>query len=236
MSSARLAPYRLGGGEPNEVLVGRYLWNMAIIEALHPTLNMVEVLLRNSFYGGIAMLAGPAWFDNHRVLVNEHAQEEVAEAKQRLLAGGRVTTPPDVIAALDFGFWTGLTNREYEQGPGRPPEQIPLWPTLLDLIRTGLPPRLRTRTALSEFLGRVRIIRNRAFHCEPLWLGHPDRQGKRVPLSVDHAEMCELIRTMAPRVADVHDLLDRFPYEFDRGPGPWIEAVRKLCVDRGHAA
>lgn len=168
------------------------------------------------------------------VLVNPRAQEEIEDAKRRIAEAGRPADPPHVVAALDLGFWSGLCNREYEQGPAMRALQIALWPSLLRPLGAALPRELRRRQALSEFLGRVRIIRNRAYHHEPVRRGQEDRRGTVVALTVDHARMRDLVRSLGPRIAPVLDLCDRFPDVYDRGHGPWTEAVKGFCLDSGY--
>lgn len=233
LSTARLRGYRVSAAEPNEVVLGRYLWNVALAESIYPTIHFLEVALRNSFHGAIAMLAGPNWFDDPSVVVNEHAREEVLRTKKRIAEGGHDVDVPRVIAGLDLGFWAGLCSRMYEQGPVTPAAQIPLWPAVMRQLGPLLPNALRTRPALSEFLGRVRIIRNRAFHHEPLWAGHVDRRRIVVPLSVDHAQMQVLVRSLSPRAAALMQLSDRFGDVFDPGPEPWTMAVKEFCAREG---
>ena len=232
-SGARLAAYRVNTAEPNDAVLGRYLWNIALAQALYPTLHVVEVALRNSFHGAIAMVAGPEWFDLPAVLVNARARDEVVQVKQRIREAGHAVEISRVIAGLDLGFWAGLCSRQYEQGPAMPADQIPLWPVTMRHLGPLLPHTLRTRAELSEFLGRVRIIRNRAYHHEPLWAGHRDRRGQMVPLSFDHAQMQALGEALTPRGAALVRLVDRFGDVFDAGSGVWAAAVREHCAGEG---
>lgn len=215
------------------MVLGRYLWNVALAEALYPTIHFLEVQVRNAFHGAIAMVAGPSWYDLPNLVVNEKARAEIAEAKRRIIEAGHAVDIPRVIAALDLGFWGGLCNRQYEQGPTTPVTQVPLWPSVMKQLSPMLPHELRTRAALSEFLGRVRIIRNRAYHHEPLWAGTRDRQGVVVPLSVDHERMHRVIKTLGPRGSDLVRLCDRFGDVFDRGSGPWSRDIRVFCEGMG---
>ena len=233
LSQARLSAYRIGPEDANEVVLGRYLWNIALAESLYPTIHLLEVALRNSFHGAIAMVAGPEWFDQPAVVVNARTRDEIFQVKQRIREAGHAVAVPRVIAGLDLGFWSGLCSRLYEQGPAMPPSQIPLWPVVMRHLGPLLPRSLRTRASLSEFLGRVRIIRNRAYHHEPLWAGHRDRRGQMVPLSFDHAQMQLLVDALSPRSAALMRLADRFGDVFDAGPGPWTAAVRELCEAEG---
>lgn len=232
LSSARLNAFR-GAEDPNDMVLGRYLWNVSLAEALHPTIQFLEVSLRNAFHGAIAMMVGPKWYEMGAVVVNDHARVEIGDAKKKIEEAGHAVDPPRVIAALDLGFWAGLCNRQYEQGPQTDPAQITLWPTLMKDLGPLLPNELRTRRSLSEFLGRARIIRNRAYHHEPIWLGHNDRHGVRVPLSVDHRRMQQVVETLSPPSAALMRICDRFPEVFDRGPVPWVDDVRRYCKQVG---
>jgi hypothetical protein len=235
LSSARLSAFRAAPDEPGDLVLGRYLWNVALAEALYPTFHFLEVQLRNAFHGGIAMIAGPRWYDLATVVANENARADIMEAKRRIVEAGHPVDPPRVVAALNIGFWAGLCNREYEQGPLSPVSQIPLWPVLFKHVGPLLPQSLRTRASLSEFLGRVRIIRNRAYHHEPIWNGVRDRHGARVPLSVDHGHMQQLIQSLSPQGSGLLGLCDRFSEVFDRGATPWVEDVRRYCAENGVA-
>lgn len=179
------------------------------------------------------MLAGPEWYELPTVVVDERARKEIVDAKVRIAQRGHAPDGPRIIAALDLGFWTGLCNREYEQGVNTPAGHVPLWPALFHHLGAALPRDLRTRAVLSEYLGRVRLIRNRASHHEPLWLGERDRRGHRVPLSVDHARMQNLARSLNPRCGDLLRMCDRFSVVFDAGPDRWITDLRDFCARAG---
>lgn len=226
LSSARLRGYRVAPEEPDEIALGRYLWNIALAEALYPAMHLLEVSLRNALDGAISAYAGPDWYDDARIIVDPRAREDVQTARKRIADAGHSADKTRIIAALDLGFWSGLFNREYEQTPLPTPDRIALWPGVLIMVGPCLPPSLRNRAAMSEFLGRVRIIRNRAYHHEPLWRGCPDRRGVPVPLSIDHARIVDTIQFLSPEVGRLFTLIDRFGDVFDGGPERWIEALR----------
>ncbi len=48
VSSERLAPYCMTTGDTDIDIIGRYLWNTALGEALYPSLQGLEIALRNS--------------------------------------------------------------------------------------------------------------------------------------------------------------------------------------------
>ena len=59
-SPSRLAPYLLPG-ESMDVAFARYQWNLLLAEAMLPTLNYVEIGLRNALNRSISDLYGTDW-------------------------------------------------------------------------------------------------------------------------------------------------------------------------------
>lgn len=86
----------------------------------------------------------------------------VASAKQKLAEVGKPLEADRIVAELNFGFWSNLLNRPYEQ------QQV-LWPTLLRAVFPYAPARFRNRPALSRRFNEIRQLRNRIFHHEPIW-------------------------------------------------------------------
>lgn len=225
-----MAAYRLADAEAPGDTLGRYLWNVALAEALSPSLHFLEVILRNRMDRAISEIAGPQWFDEAHVVVDPRSRKHVTEAKAQLLADHREPNRDRIVAELRFGFWVGLFNREYEVGPDRLPTQVPLWPRVARAIVPYGPRGLRRRSILSEQLGRFRILRNRAYHHEPLWRGLRDRRGALVPLSVDHSNIVRLVAAMAPELERSLRVIDRFGDVYERGPEPWLQRGADLCA------
>lgn len=230
LSRPRLDTYRLAETEEQTVILGRYLWNVALGEALSPCLHFLEVGLRNRLDDAISGIAGPGWYDDPNVLVDPRSRVHVLEAGAQLVADRRLFDRNRLIAELPFGFWVGLLNREYEVGPDRSPSQIALWPRLARGVVPHGPRGLRVRAVLSEQLGRFRILRNRAYHHEPLWRGLRDRRGAIVPLSIDHSNMTRLVSAMSPELGRALGRVDRFQDLYDEGPGRWIRFAMELCA------
>jgi hypothetical protein len=80
----------------------------------------------------------------------------VGDATQRLYDLGKQPTAGRVVAELSYGYWVGLANA-YD---------TTLWRTDLHRIFT---PRIEARRALHETLDRLRTLRNRIAHHEPIF-------------------------------------------------------------------
>lgn len=91
---------------------------------------------------------------------------------------------------MNFGFWTSLLDKRYEQVPA-----------LLKSAFPHMPRRLRTRINLSKRFNEVRKLRNRIFHHEPIWYW---------PLPDKHQRIIEAIRWIEPAMADYIAVVDRF--------------------------
>src|SRR5688572_14106984 len=172
VSAERIGSFRRGTAD-DEAVLARYLWNIALCEALYPSLHFLEVALRNVVFeaaaatypfAGTAGSGGAAgsWLEQPGILHGDEARM-VRAAGQRLSRRGKPCEAGRLVAELSFGFWTTLFDVRYEQNRV-------LWPRLFaQKIFAHAPRQKRSRKALSPLLNRVRHLRNRAFHHEPIW-------------------------------------------------------------------
>ncbi len=193
MSLERLGPYRRDGCAIGKALE-RYQWNLALSEALYPTLQCLEVGLRNVLHREMSALYGTGlWMlPSARVLLQREA-DQVQAVVQRLGRGPAAVTANRIVAEASFGFWTALLDRPYEM----------LWRRLLKGGFPNVPRSSRTRTELSRRLNSARRLRNRVFHHEPVW--------HWTDLRDQHQMLVETVGWLSPLMADLALKLDRFP-------------------------
>jgi hypothetical protein len=206
LSSARLGPYSASAGEARWESLARYAWNVSLCEAFYPLLHHVEVVLRNGLddlgrtaYPYHRVHRIPSWLDADPSPLNQYGQGDVLKAKKNLFgvdrATGRLLAPRrpylagDLVAALDFGFWTGLFNKHYFFQNARDRR---LWPHGLSSVFPHAPRKLHFGE-VSGRLSELRRLRNRVFHHEPIW--------RRVDLAGDRDGALELLDWMSPEVA-----------------------------------
>ena len=200
VSAERIGTFRRGTADDEEVLA-RYLWNIALCEALYPSLHLLEVGLRNVVFEAAAATypltaAGGCWLEQPGILHADEARA-VRAAAQRLSRRGKPCEPGRLVAELSFGFWTALFDVRYEQ------DRV-LWPRLFaQKIFAHAPRQNRSRKALSPLLNRVRHLRNRAFHHEPIWHWSD--------LAQQHALVVDLLSWMSPELRATVSAIDRFP-------------------------
>ncbi len=85
LSKERVHAYR---GKPaqrisDDQLFARYAWNMAISESLYPSLQLLEVTLRNTIHqAASAHFNSEYWFDLSHILQQSHEKDAVLSAKK----------------------------------------------------------------------------------------------------------------------------------------------------------
>jgi hypothetical protein len=220
LSKDRLSAYQQPTDRDALDPVARYLWNLALSEALYPTLQALEVALRNTLNDQFATLFGVNWYEQQRVVMEVWGEQQVSAAKNTLTRAHKPHTPGRIIAELNFGFWTHLFNVSYERH---------VWQTLWSrsAIFPGLPRRHRTRRFLSSRMERTRRLRNRVFHYEPIWHWRD--------LAQQHADVLEAIRWVSPVLRDTIQSLDRFPDVHQQGPSVFRAELDALCLRDGYA-
>ncbi len=217
LSKARLQPYRNVTANDTDALC-MYMRNMELSYGLYPVLQSVEVALRNGIHdAGVQAFQAADWFRDSAILplkpreqrILETARDNVWDAQGcdvRAIRQGRIAAPPlpavdDHIAALTFGFWTGMMNAPYTNL---------IWntrPGKIDLAQVAFKYAGRNnRKSIPIFLivNRLRLLRNRISHHEPI-LNRPP------PLNVAHQEALQILQWISPSMHSIVMMTDPFP-------------------------
>lgn len=234
ISVERLGEYKRNDSETAMDRLGHYAWNVALCEALYPVLHLLEVALRNSLHEAIRRShpvpqylrrSSMSWVDaDTLVLTPEHAAR-VAAVKGDLAARLRGTSKPltagRLIAELNFGFWTYLFDSAYGFVS---PAQPRLWPRLLADVFPAAPAGTSlTRATIETRLKNIRMLRNRAFHHEPIW-NDPDLEAK-------YDDAVELVRWISPATAETVLELDRFADVYNDGADRFLRRrIHQIAV------
>jgi len=211
VSRVRLENYRPPNGSDLAMVV-TYFYNIELSEALYPTLQAFEIALRNSIHLALSQHFQSAnWFDRPgfypppRPPATEPWQERaIREARDQLTNESKSHDADRIVAALHFGFWHGLLNRPFEQKLWRPHHSA-----LLGQVFPHATRRQRNRQAIWDRVDRIRIIRNRVMHYEPIWY--------RPHLRQDHADILEALGWISPAMQRTIAMCDRFPQVFATG-------------------
>jgi len=196
-STARLSRYLSACGGDAGRAASAYSHNLLVAESLFPLLNVLEIALRNAVHARLSAMYGRAdWWlawDGHPDFVWQ--LKEVHKAKGKLLRRRESINADKVVAELTFAFWGSLFNANY---------QDELWKSLR-LAFPNCPKVQRKRQNVSAVLNKLRHLRNRVFHHEPLlWL--------------------------APSVIDLHNMGVETVGWFDPKLAAWLERYDRLTA------
>lgn len=205
LSEPRLKAY--GWGQVDESLViARYKWNLALSEALYPSLSLLEVGLRNRMDTALTHLNGTEWLhENSNYWVRtpwmqskglpNPEQDAILKTKQKLIRDNGGWSRPKLVAELNFGFWTNLFKSHYHPT---------IWQRKEKPMRLVFPenPKVSAKQAY-EALNRVRTLRNRIAHHEAIW--------NKPALQEDYQTIFFLLSSLSQPLKTIASDLDRFP-------------------------
>lgn len=173
-----------------------YEWNIDLASALfHRHLGTLEVLIRNALHREMAANYNRHdWWNSSDAWRNElddYGRKRVRKA----LDGARC--PGDVVAALSFGFWCALLDRNHER----------LWRAAL---HRAFPEYRGTRKRLHKDLYHLVRLRNRLAHHEPIHA----RQG----IALDHEKIIRISGLISMEMAQWMRERDPVPEVLARRP------------------
>ena len=111
-SSERLGTHLKAAGGDRAKALHLYTWNTAISAAFYGPLQGLEVVLRNAMHRRLTESYGAAWYDNLTTGLDSVCLDRLAAAKTEAARTGQAPGPPQIVAALSFGFWISLLGPE----------------------------------------------------------------------------------------------------------------------------
>ena len=181
VSADRSSPYRISNPVSESEAYAAYAWNIALCESLYPALNCLEISLRNSIHQAVSAAFGNRFWFRTQLVGRE--EKTIQDLDAKFASKVSELEPGDYISECSFGFWVGLFRGTYEQA---------LWTSLLPAVFPYTPRRSRSRSELYARLDRIRRLRNRVFHHEPIWhLPDLPEQHQQIPkLSAGSVRRC----------------------------------------------
>ena len=143
-----------------------YTWNTAVAAAFYGPLQTLEITLRNAVHDAMRTKYGEFWFDTQ--LLRSADRHKVDQTVQYLHDRNGQPTADRVVAELPFGFWVTLFANPYD---------TTIWRTDLHHI---FEPRVKDRRGLHDALDRLRTLRNRIAHHEPISHRNLDDDYRRI--------------------------------------------------------
>ncbi len=157
LSSARLSTYEKYTNNLDEA-IQLYWWNIQISSALFECISICEVLIRNTISQALIELHGENW------AMNKTFQASLVDKTRKSLqeAINGVQSTDQVIAKLSFFFWQQFFTKRFDHQlwQGRLAKYFP------NLMMPTLP---EARKAIFDDLEKIRWLRNRIAHHEPIF-------------------------------------------------------------------
>lgn len=181
ISEERLATYLTAAGFDTDRALRTYLWNAQIGEAFHLPIQGVEVGLRNCVNRALCGKYGGNWWSEPSLLglLGPDKLRDLEVARRRITHRRAPMETSQIVATLSLGFWVGMLHRQYN------PQ---LWSSALRGTFADLP-RNRKLSDLAAHARRVRDLRNRIWHHEPIF---------RMNLSEEYRVVMELLTWICP--------------------------------------
>lgn len=198
-SKARIAPYLKDGDHAKHVL-NKYHANIALSEAMIPTLHYLEVCFRNRVDQVISKHYTSNWLTNipPQLMVTD---QDVIKINKLVLKIRRENkkepTHNDIVAQMTFGFWCSFFHRKYDPA---------LWhrKDSLKIMFPNLPRANRKRIYAEVRLLIIKEVRNRIAHHEPIW-------NHKYSIIAAHTMCHELIQAMSKDAIEMLKDIDRLP-------------------------
>jgi len=192
-----------------------YSWNIELSQALYPALQILEITLRNFLHQALSTnFDTEYWFE--LPFLHDRERKQALQAKDSLRKGNKKIEACRVVAELSFGFWTSLFDVRYEHG------QV-LWPKLLKHTFPFLPKKQRTRAFLSRELNRIRFLRNRIFHHEPIWHWKD--------LMEQYDSTINLTRCLSPSASKYLNVFDQFLMVYSEGRSRMEAKLKNIHIE-----
>lgn len=198
LSRSRLESFKLKGDNELDALV-RYNWNLSLCEALYPSVQCLEIALRNRLNDVLLREFGRNWMWNFHLLSHSNDQTMINKAEAQLIRHSKRVENSRMVTELTLGFWVSLHNRRFERV---------LWqrPNVIQSVFPFIPARVRNLSYIRPRLESVNDLRNRISHHEPVW------NWKSNLLAEHHLLLETLSWLCAPEVTDFVKSCDRFPH------------------------
>jgi hypothetical protein len=185
LSPERFARYVNWAGGDRTRALELYSLNTKLSESLYTPLQALELALRNRIHAVMSEAFSERWFESEEIVSIANQRKQIAQAKVELERDktGSSTIPGKFVAAVSFSFWTAMLSPDYET----------LWRSHLNAIASKAEGKGYARKYFSRPLGRIRTLRNRIAHHEPI-LGWKLRE--------HFEEIMDLTAALSPSVAE----------------------------------
>jgi hypothetical protein len=191
LSTPRFQVYLTKTGNDFDKAIQLYKSNIELSESFYPILSVLEISLRNAINQKLTEhFNDPFWFKNSLPI---DFLPFVSEATQKLIRQRKTITADKIVAELNFGFWNRLFSRNYTAILWKP----------LRVIFQNTPKKQRQRDTIADSLYRIRTLRNRIYHYEPIF-------GNLQEIDEIHTEMLTFLNWLDKDLPNLISDINRF--------------------------
>lgn len=155
LSPSRFSTYERAAGS-DESALALYGWNLEVSAAFWVVLSVCEVVVRNAVVEALEAAYGDRWAYEESFLISlQQRQKEILEKERR--RGGPIAS---MIPAFSFSFWQGFFTARFREK---------LWRSRFEQIFPYMAWEPSNLQRIHEILERLRTLRNRIAHHEPIF-------------------------------------------------------------------
>ncbi len=181
MSQDRFGTYLRAVQGEGPAALRLYAWNVEISAAFWIEFHVLEVALRNACHDRLTLMTGTEEWWNGEIVFHRGSADALRRARNQVADRRTGSTPGHVVAELGLGFWTGLFASRYHQR---------LW---VDGLELSVPGAKGQRSSVHRPLERLRKLRNRVAHHEPIFARD---------LADDHRAVHQIVEWINPVLAE----------------------------------
>lgn len=156
ITTDRLKSYLIKSGYNKEKAIKLYGWNICICSAFYPSLNALEVALRNVISTQIIKKYGDNWWtDNSFLTAIREGKNNIKHVIKNITKTKKIINSSNIIKNLTFGFWVKML---------LPKHQKEMWGNQKNIFFPNIPNTI-SNDELYNILDKICSFRNRIFHC-----------------------------------------------------------------------
>lgn len=193
-----------------------YQLNLSLSESLYPLLCTFEIVLRNKISNVLTKHYGETWFDGYQgkwfngetlpLATFNDELDTIKKAKDNIIKKKGYdynSINSDVLVAeLTFGFWTGMMRGSYERK---------IWQHYVGEVFENYPHNYNLKRefpTIRKEINRIRDLRNRIFHYEPLF---GTNKQYLADLIFDYYNAKKYLKWLSEDAASFLESQDKFP-------------------------
>jgi len=204
ISEPRIYPYiRSTTGNNNlQKAIQLYEYNIRLCESLYSILHTFEITFRNKLDQVLIAKYGEMWYSNPCLLLFDNREKEQIDSIKikKIIKDYKLLSYKEIIPNLSLGFWTSLLTKDFY-------EQSIFAKCISDVFPYSLHSERNTFNVRDK-LEKIRRLRNRVFHYEPIWKPSYNTYERYQTIYL-------LMKWMCPETSNWMNCHDNFPNIYD---------------------